>query len=142
MYLTSNSYQIARVQDALLTACKLANVFLVKYYFKDLLISIFCFLKYAYICFICSGIAVSMVMKYADNIVKLRYDPKFHVYSTSVAMLLTAVVSVRLQSYPCFLPRCYVSYLWPHFNIHTIDSLSCIEASNLASSIIQSITAW
>ncbi|KAG8471856.1 hypothetical protein CXB51_036327 [Gossypium anomalum] len=83
MYLTSNSYQIARVQDALLTACKLANVFLV------------------------NGIAVSMVMKYADNIVKLRYDPKFHlkfhclfnvvqVYSTSVAMLLTAVVSVFL----------------------------------------------
>ncbi|KAH9654751.1 CMP-sialic acid transporter 4 [Citrus sinensis] len=35
-----------------------------------------------------SGIAVSMVMKYADNIVK--------VYSTSVAMLLTAVVSVFL----------------------------------------------
>ncbi|KAL0356495.1 UNVERIFIED_CONTAM: CMP-sialic acid transporter 2 [Sesamum calycinum] len=34
------------------------------------------------------GIAVSMVMKYADNIVK--------VYSTSVAMLLTAVVSVFL----------------------------------------------
>ncbi|KAG8490754.1 hypothetical protein CXB51_013969 [Gossypium anomalum] len=64
MYLTSNTYQIARVQDALLTACKLANVFLV------------------------NGIAVSMVMKYADNIVK--------VYSTSVAMLLTAVVSVFL----------------------------------------------
>ncbi|KAK9279599.1 hypothetical protein L1049_013278 [Liquidambar formosana] len=35
-----------------------------------------------------NGIAVSMVMKYADNIVK--------VYSTSVAMLLTAVVSVFL----------------------------------------------
>uniref|UniRef100_A0A7C9DT52 Uncharacterized protein n=1 Tax=Opuntia streptacantha TaxID=393608 RepID=A0A7C9DT52_OPUST len=35
-----------------------------------------------------SGIAVSMVMKYADNIVK--------VYSTSVAMLLTAVVAVFL----------------------------------------------
>ncbi|PPR81097.1 hypothetical protein GOBAR_AA39619 [Gossypium barbadense] len=35
-----------------------------------------------------SGIAVSMVMKYADNIVK--------VYSTSVAMLLTAIVSVFL----------------------------------------------
>ncbi|CAL5321531.1 unnamed protein product [Camellia sinensis] len=35
-----------------------------------------------------SGIAVSMVMKYADNIVK--------VYSTSVAMLLTAVFSVFL----------------------------------------------
>ncbi|KAL6522475.1 hypothetical protein OROMI_031433 [Orobanche minor] len=34
------------------------------------------------------GIAVSMVMKYADNIVK--------VYSTSVAMLLTAIVSVFL----------------------------------------------
>ncbi|KAK1295292.1 CMP-sialic acid transporter 4 [Acorus calamus] len=34
------------------------------------------------------GIAVSMVMKYADNIVK--------VYSTSVAMILTAVVSVFL----------------------------------------------
>ncbi|TYG89696.1 hypothetical protein ES288_A12G120800v1 [Gossypium darwinii] len=64
MYLTSNTYQIARVQDALLTACKLANVFLV------------------------NGIAISMVMKYADNIVK--------VYSTSVAMLLTAVVSVFL----------------------------------------------
>uniref|UniRef100_A0A7N0UXX8 CMP-sialic acid transporter 4 n=1 Tax=Kalanchoe fedtschenkoi TaxID=63787 RepID=A0A7N0UXX8_KALFE len=35
-----------------------------------------------------SGIAVSMVMKYADNIVK--------VYSTSVAMLLTAIVSMFL----------------------------------------------
>ncbi|XP_042408137.1 CMP-sialic acid transporter 2-like [Zingiber officinale] len=35
-----------------------------------------------------SGIAISMVMKYADNIVK--------VYSTSVAMLLTAIVSVFL----------------------------------------------
>ncbi|KAF0931312.1 hypothetical protein E2562_002651, partial [Oryza meyeriana var. granulata] len=35
-----------------------------------------------------SGIAVSMVMKYADSIVKL--------YSTSVAMLLTAIVSVFL----------------------------------------------
>ncbi|KAJ8641059.1 hypothetical protein MRB53_017753 [Persea americana] len=35
-----------------------------------------------------SGLAVSMVMKYADNIVK--------VYSTSVAMLLTAIVSVFL----------------------------------------------
>ncbi|CDP14485.1 unnamed protein product [Coffea canephora] len=35
-----------------------------------------------------SGIAVSMVMKYADNIVK--------VYATSVAMLLTAIVSVFL----------------------------------------------
>ncbi|XP_057541744.1 CMP-sialic acid transporter 4-like isoform X2 [Amaranthus tricolor] len=35
-----------------------------------------------------NGIAVSMVMKFADNIVK--------VYSTSVAMLLTAVVSVFL----------------------------------------------
>ncbi|KAK8321773.1 hypothetical protein V6Z11_A12G125400 [Gossypium hirsutum] len=34
------------------------------------------------------GIAISMVMKYADNIVK--------VYSTLVAMLLTAVVSVFL----------------------------------------------
>ncbi|KAG2291293.1 hypothetical protein Bca4012_007243 [Brassica carinata] len=38
-----------------------------------------------------SGIAVSMVMKYADNIVK--------VYSTSVAMLLTAVVSVFLFNF-------------------------------------------
>uniref|UniRef100_A0A0D3DHT8 Uncharacterized protein n=1 Tax=Brassica oleracea var. oleracea TaxID=109376 RepID=A0A0D3DHT8_BRAOL len=36
-----------------------------------------------------SGIAVSMVMKYADNIV----------YSTSVAMLLTAVVSVFLFNF-------------------------------------------
>ncbi|KAG8499623.1 hypothetical protein CXB51_006210 [Gossypium anomalum] len=88
MYLTSNTYQIARVQDALLTACKLANVFLVKYYFKDLLISIFCFLKYAYICFICSGIAVSMVMKYADNIVKVRYDPKFHVSQSLICLHL------------------------------------------------------
>ncbi|KAL9261355.1 CMP-sialic acid transporter 4-like protein [Drosera capensis] len=35
-----------------------------------------------------SGIAVSMVMKYADNIVK--------VYATSVAMLLTAIISVFL----------------------------------------------
>ncbi|XP_026390717.1 CMP-sialic acid transporter 2-like [Papaver somniferum] len=38
-----------------------------------------------------SGIAVSMVMKYADNIVK--------VYSTSVAMLLTAIVSVFLFNF-------------------------------------------
>ncbi|KAI4350207.1 hypothetical protein L6164_004681 [Bauhinia variegata] len=38
-----------------------------------------------------SGIAVSMVMKYADNIVK--------VYSTSVAMLLTAIASVFLFSF-------------------------------------------
>ncbi|CAA6667947.1 unnamed protein product [Spirodela intermedia] len=38
-----------------------------------------------------SGIAVSFVMKYADNIVK--------VYSTSVAMLLTAIVSVFLFSF-------------------------------------------
>ena len=35
-----------------------------------------------------SGIAVSMVMKYADNIVK--------VYATSVAMLLTTLVSIVL----------------------------------------------
>ncbi|CAN6911064.1 unnamed protein product [Brassica oleracea] len=39
-----------------------------------------------------SGIAVSMVMKYADNIVKV-------VYSTSVAMLLTAVISVFLFNF-------------------------------------------
>ncbi|RZC67425.1 hypothetical protein C5167_011125 [Papaver somniferum] len=38
-----------------------------------------------------NGIAVSMVMKYADNIVK--------VYSTSVAMLLTAIVSVFLFNF-------------------------------------------
>ncbi|KAI8021076.1 CMP-sialic acid transporter 4 [Camellia lanceoleosa] len=43
-----------------------------------------------------SGIAVSMVMKYADNIVK--------VYSTSVAMLLTAVVSVFLFGFHLSLP--------------------------------------
>ncbi|KAG9444079.1 hypothetical protein H6P81_015419 [Aristolochia fimbriata] len=38
-----------------------------------------------------SGIAVSMVLKYADNIVK--------VYSTSVAMLLTAVVAMILFNF-------------------------------------------
>lgn len=43
-----------------------------------------------------SGIAVSMVMKYADNIVK--------VYSTSVAMLLTAVISMMLFSFKLTLP--------------------------------------
>ncbi|KAF7127591.1 hypothetical protein RHSIM_Rhsim11G0198300 [Rhododendron simsii] len=43
-----------------------------------------------------SGIAVSMVMNYADNIVK--------VYSTSVAMLLTAVVSVFLFGFHISLP--------------------------------------
>ncbi|XWS39659.1 hypothetical protein CRYUN_Cryun18bG0074100 [Craigia yunnanensis] len=49
-------------------------------------------MKYALcICSICCGIAVSMVMKYADNIVK--------VYSTSVAMLVTTVVSVCLFSF-------------------------------------------
>ncbi|TYH33532.1 hypothetical protein ES332_D13G066000v1 [Gossypium tomentosum] len=49
-----------------------------------------------------SGIAVSMVMNYADKFVKL--------YSTSVAMFLTAIVSVFLfgfKSYPCFLPWCH-----------------------------------
>eukprot|EP00249_Psilotum_nudum_P017443 c26325_g2_i1 orf=128-1174(+) len=43
-----------------------------------------------------SGIAVSMVMKYADNIVK--------VYSTSVAMLLTAFVSMALFGFELTLP--------------------------------------
>ncbi|MCO5599148.1 hypothetical protein L7F22_053248 [Adiantum nelumboides] len=43
-----------------------------------------------------SGIAVSMVMKYADNIVK--------VYSTSVAMLLTAVISMMLFNFKLTLP--------------------------------------
>jgi len=38
-----------------------------------------------------SGIAVSMVMKYADNLVK--------VYSTSVAMMVTTVVSVVMFQY-------------------------------------------
>lgn len=62
-----------------------------------------------------SGIAVSMVMKYADNIVKVkpfvlsvnvfvdtlhdRYWSLLQVYSTSVAMLLTAVVSVFLFNF-------------------------------------------
>ncbi|KAI4367335.1 hypothetical protein MLD38_023083 [Melastoma candidum] len=52
-----------------------------------------------------NGIAVSMVMKYADNIVK--------VYSTSVAMLLTAVVSVFLFDFTCPSPSSLVllSYL-------------------------------
>lgn len=43
-----------------------------------------------------SGIAVSLVMKYADNIVK--------VYSTSVAMLLTAAVSMFLFGFRLTLP--------------------------------------
>ncbi|XP_059077062.1 CMP-sialic acid transporter 4 isoform X2 [Cryptomeria japonica] len=43
-----------------------------------------------------SGIAVSMVMKYADNIVK--------VYSTSVAMLLTAFISMILFRFHLTLP--------------------------------------
>jgi len=43
-----------------------------------------------------SGIAVSLVMKYADNIVK--------VYSTSVAMLLTAAVSMFLFGFHLTLP--------------------------------------
>ncbi|KAK7823427.1 cmp-sialic acid transporter 4 [Quercus suber] len=38
-----------------------------------------------------NGLAVSMVMKYADNIVKLPHAVL--VYSTSVAMLFTALVS-------------------------------------------------
>ncbi|XP_057863990.1 CMP-sialic acid transporter 4-like [Cryptomeria japonica] len=42
------------------------------------------------------GIAVSMVMKYADNIVK--------VYSTSVAMLLTAIISIFLFGFHLTLP--------------------------------------
>lgn len=43
-----------------------------------------------------SGIAVSMVMKFADNIVK--------VYSTSVAMLLTAAVSIMFFGFQLTLP--------------------------------------
>ncbi|KAI0501641.1 hypothetical protein KFK09_016586 [Dendrobium nobile] len=43
-----------------------------------------------------SGIAVSMVMKFADNIVK--------VYATSVAMLLTGIVSVFLFGFNLSLP--------------------------------------
>jgi len=43
-----------------------------------------------------SGIAVSLVMKYADNIVK--------VYSTSVAMILTTLVSIPLFGFRLTLP--------------------------------------
>ena len=43
-----------------------------------------------------SGIAVSLVMKYADNLVK--------VYSTSVAMLLTVIVSIPLFGFDLTLP--------------------------------------
>lgn len=43
-----------------------------------------------------SGIAVSLVMKFADNIVK--------VYSTSVAMLLTAVISTAIFDFKLTLP--------------------------------------
>jgi len=43
-----------------------------------------------------SGLAVSLVMKYADNLVK--------VYSTSVAMLLTTIVSIPLFGFQMTLP--------------------------------------
>lgn len=43
-----------------------------------------------------SGLAVSMVMKYANNIIK--------VYSTSVAMLITTVISIPLFGYEVSLP--------------------------------------
>eukprot|EP00899_Mesostigma_viride_P013910 jgi/Mesvir1/2251/Mv11539-RA.4 len=43
-----------------------------------------------------SGIAVSMVMKFADNIVK--------VYSTSVAMLLTTLIAIPLFGFKLTLP--------------------------------------
>jgi len=43
-----------------------------------------------------SGIAVSLVMKFADNIVK--------VYSTSVAMILTTLVSIPLFGFELTLP--------------------------------------
>lgn len=43
-----------------------------------------------------SGLAVSLVMKYANNIVK--------VYATSVAMLLTTVVSIPLFGFQLTLP--------------------------------------
>ncbi|EFJ08905.1 hypothetical protein SELMODRAFT_428435 [Selaginella moellendorffii] len=45
-----------------------------------------------------SGIAVSLVMKFADNIVK--------VYSTSVAMLFTALLSMGLFGFRLTLPFC------------------------------------
>ncbi len=43
-----------------------------------------------------SGLAVSMVMKYANNIVK--------VYATSVAMILTTIVSIPLFGFQLTLP--------------------------------------
>ncbi|KAK9176342.1 hypothetical protein WN944_028358 [Citrus x changshan-huyou] len=65
-----------------------------------------------------SGIAVSMVMKYADNIVK--------VYSTSVAMLLTAVVSVFLfgfhLSLAFFLGSIILAFSWETTKIRVASS--------------------
>ena len=43
-----------------------------------------------------SGLAVSLVMKYANNITK--------VYSTSVAMLLTTIISIPLFGFEVTLP--------------------------------------
>ncbi|GAY46167.1 hypothetical protein CUMW_094910 [Citrus unshiu] len=60
-----------------------------------------------------SGIAVSMVMKYADNIVK--------VYSTSVAMLLTAVVSVFLFGFHLSLA---------FFLVLSLSQYTCIQLGN------------
>ena len=50
-------------------------LFIIKLSMAVCLLCIFPIMFYliAYICFLCSGIAVSMVMKYADNIVKVRH---------------------------------------------------------------------
>jgi len=71
-----------------------------------------------------SGIAVSMVMKYADNIVK--------VYSTSVAMLLTAIHTHRciLLQLQCFLQQSYLSsYSASIYPLHSsLDLRKCWTA--------------
>ncbi|KAH0457489.1 hypothetical protein IEQ34_012804 [Dendrobium chrysotoxum] len=68
-----------------------------------------------------SGIAVSMVMKFADNIVK--------VYATSVAMLLTGIVSVFLfgfnLSLAFFLGTTVVSV---SVYLHSIGSFAKLQA--------------
>ncbi|KAH7518235.1 hypothetical protein FEM48_Zijuj09G0149900 [Ziziphus jujuba var. spinosa] len=85
-----------------------------------------------------SGIAVSMVMKYADNIVK--------VYSTSVAMLLTAVVSLFLfgfhLSLAFFLGSIVVSVsVYLHSIADNLCSISAIKSWNRMDCVFKFLTS-
>ncbi|TQE08443.1 hypothetical protein C1H46_005918 [Malus baccata] len=64
-----------------------------------------------------TGLLVSWLMKYADNIVK--------VYSTSMAMLLTMVLSVYLFT---FKPTLQIDCLWPQILVYVSAGFACSKS--------------